>query len=260
MRLTPINHNSSMNIFVSKLAARQVLAEFSLPAGSDYEASKPLIAEALAKAFEAGEVEEHDVENLLQRLSMAGVTIGDIHKEAQFWQNMGNKAKEWVGKAQEGIGNITKDWAEKGKATQQNVQNQRQERQKTQESAAAEQARKQQEAVRSAENIASLDKQRTAILTAYGAYSQAVSTIANMPGGNNYANMLRMLDHTYLSKLLTYPIQKPPDEQFAKYYQDLGIQTGAQPAPATSAGVGAGGAAPSAAAPVPAAPAVPAKV
>ena len=59
MRITSINHDSSMDMAVRKLVARQVLAEFSLPVGADYEESKPLIAEALAKAYEAGPVEEH---------------------------------------------------------------------------------------------------------------------------------------------------------------------------------------------------------
>ena len=129
MRITSINHDSSMDMAVRKLVARQVLAEFSLPVGADYEESKPLIAEALAKAYEAGPVEDADIENLLQRFAMSGIVVGDIHKEAQWWQKTKEKGQEFLGKGQEWLGKQTKEWQEKGKALQQPTQERKQQEQ-----------------------------------------------------------------------------------------------------------------------------------
>jgi len=129
MRLTPTSINGSvLNNALAKMAARKVLASFSVPPETDWKKVKPLFAEALARASVEGIVEAEDIYNVFQKLSATGVRIGDgtnatIRKEAQNWKNWLGKATEWVGNLGEKAKEKGKQWQEQG---QQKIEEQKQ--------------------------------------------------------------------------------------------------------------------------------------
>ena len=62
MRLTPTSINGSvLNNALAKMAARKVLASFSVPPETDWKKVKPLFAEALARASVEEIVEAEDI-------------------------------------------------------------------------------------------------------------------------------------------------------------------------------------------------------
>lgn len=113
MKIVPCRGENSIADQFKKIAAKDVLATVKVKTETAWEDAKPIVAEAIKKAAEAGPVEESDIVKLFERLAKSGVKVADgtpegLVKEAQAAKNWIGKGMEWMGKGMQGIGNAAK--------------------------------------------------------------------------------------------------------------------------------------------------------